>query len=97
MALVVGLVGDGNLGNLFAGFGAVAGRVVDVQSETYCRGRGLWPSAMMPRMSRKIPHISADNAGNFFLTDLPPGTYVIAASEGAGQLRILIVLRSQQT
>jgi hypothetical protein len=82
MALVVGLVGGWQSEQpIRPGFGAVAGRVVDVQS-----GKPIAEAEVMAERDDtpgpgKIPHISADNAGNFFLTDLPPGTYVIAASK----------------
>src|SRR5712692_3081217 len=64
-----------------SGFGAVAGRVFVVQT-----GKPIAEAEVMAERddtagSGKIPHITADNAGNFFLTDLSPGTYIIATSK----------------
>jgi len=63
------------------GFGAVAGRVIDVKS-----GKPIAEAEVMAERddavgSGKVPHTITDSMGSFFLTDLPPGMSIIAASK----------------
>ena len=63
------------------GFGAVAGQVIDSRSKQPVADATVLAERDDVDGADKIPHATTDEGGRFFMNDVPPGQYVIAASK----------------
>jgi hypothetical protein len=64
-----------------AGFGAVAGRVIDARTKQPVAEATVVAERDDVEGAGKVPHAITDEEGKFFINDLSPGRYVIAASK----------------
>jgi len=63
------------------GFGAVAGQVIDAQTKKPVAAATVVAERDDAQGPSKVPHAFTDEEGQFFINDVPPGKYVIAASK----------------
>jgi hypothetical protein len=64
-----------------AGFGAVAGEVIDARTRKPIADATVVAERDDIEGSSKVPHATTDEEGKFFLSEVPPGRYVMAASK----------------